>query len=113
MKIHSTIVLILWVVSISAPLMSLHADECDMACCVMTENICPMEEHGEKCPGMQAGTPIPPIPVAPVNTVKADQGIIHSTTSRTIPLEQILSFTAVYADTVPYLLPLQNPPLLI
>ena len=68
MRIRSAIVLILWVASLSAPFMSLHGDECDIACCVMTANACPMEEHSEKCPGMQAGTPIHPIPAAPIIT---------------------------------------------
>ncbi len=70
MKIRNAIILILWVASLGAPLLSLHASECEEACCVATENTCPMEEHGDKCPGMQAGTPIHPIPAAPINTYK-------------------------------------------
>ena len=70
MKIRSTIILMLWVTSFGLPFMSLRADECDRACCVTTKSTCPMEEQGGKCPGMQAGSPLHPVPVAPINTHK-------------------------------------------
>ena len=70
MRIRNAIILILWLASLGAPLLSLPASECEEACCVMTETTCPMENHEEECPSMMAGTPLHPIPAAPIDTYK-------------------------------------------
>jgi len=113
MKVRSTIVLILWVASLSAPLMLLHADECDMACCEMTENACPMEESSEKCPGMQAGTPIHPIPAVPVNTHKQVVIIANPAAIQVIPVDLQPDHTNVQVQLIHPLILLLYTPLLI
>lgn len=110
MKVRSTIVLILWVASLSAPLISLHADECDMACCAMTENACPMEESGEKCPGMQTGTPIHPVPAVPINTHKQVVIIADPAAIQVTPVDlQPDHLTIRVQPDPPLILPLATP----
>ncbi len=114
MKVHSSIILAIWVASLGASFLPAQAGTCTGDCCLMEE--VSAGEMGclmDQCPTMMKAAPFHPIPAVPVNAFDDPAILPQLATIRTIPLDLQLVHPTIQIQAYPLRLPILASPLLI
>ena len=113
MRVRSTIMLFIWLSALGAPLLALQAEDCDLPCCVVTENDCPMQGEDGDCPTLEVGGPLHNVPALLAKPVQKQAGLPQDQTA--VPNANLVSVRHSFARALSHFspLPARSSPLLI